>query len=91
MKYIKTYESLDLKEGEYVVVKSQAKKYFGLCIGIIYSVYNGYYFYNNGYFVKYTLPDNHTFNDFFKQDEIIAHSKNKKDLEYYISSQKYNI
>lgn len=93
MKYIKSYESLALKEGEYVVIKSKSGIDDGLCIGRIYSLYDLFKGKNdkNGYFVKYTLPDNHTFNDFFKPSEIVAHSQNIKELELYINSNKYNI
>jgi hypothetical protein len=93
MKYLKTFENTNKPNiGDYVVVNVKDEKYYGLpVIGQIYAEYPNMFFNRVYYFIKYTLPDNHTFNDVFQIDEILKYSKNKENLEYIISSNKYNI
>ena len=92
MKYLKTFENNnEPQKGDYAIVEVSSKYYKGKIIGKI----KGIAKYNLGpdifVSVKYRLPDGHTFNDVFYMKDIIKFSKNKKQLEYILTANKYNI
>jgi len=103
MKYIKTFESLDEPEiNEYVVCKEgigyASAEFTSNNIGLIVN-YNG----RSAYSVKYEfdiIPKNireyfdYTYDGYCRAmtiDDIKFWSKNKEDVESYLTSKKYNI
>jgi hypothetical protein len=91
MKYLKTFESNnEPQKGDYAIVEVDSKYYKGKIIGKVNWIakYNLADIYVS---VKFKLPDGHTFNDAFYLKDIIKFSKNKKQLEYILAADKYNI
>lgn len=83
-KLFETINQGEPEKGNYVIIDTY-KDNNTICIGRIFH-YDGTYFY-----VKYTLPDGHTFNDIFLRDKIIKWAKNKKELIPFLQANKYNL
>jgi len=79
--------------GNYVIIKrvyaSKSREYNNI-IGKIYAKTSEEYG-SLFYYVKCKLPDGHFFNDAFHFYDFLVWSKNKKELENYLQTIKYNV
>lgn len=85
-KIFETVNEGNPKIGDYAVVNLKLKKYNNM-IGVGKIFAKSYDF----FCINIKLPDGRTLNDIFYEHEIKYWSKNKKELEIYIKTQKYNL
>jgi len=100
MKYIKTYESRPkaIEDGEYVIIrinynqKNYIKKEWQMFIKNNVGKIKSHYYIEDHliYIIDFNsgIDDGHRR---FKHEEILAHSKNKEELEIQLVANKYNL
>lgn len=93
MKYLKKIQNINKPEVDDYVVVSVKVRYSNFkpmyVIGQITSIVEE--FKPIAYIVRYTLPDGKTSNEVFYKNDLKDWSKNKKDLEYILNANKYNL
>lgn len=103
MKYLKTFESKRLQVGDYVIcsennslddfLNNNIGKYISYNEGHVYDYCISYDDIPQDLEVHFTtdVPKGYKYVRYMKRKEIIHSAKHKKDLEYLVASQKYNL